>query len=109
MNTTLTLKDLQPSWDQNTSSFYHKAKVKEDQDTIKLYSYGTLACTIDKLTGEVTYILKASSTTTRHIHAFLVNYSQYAKQIANVGHFEYIVSKLHQNGCNVEPTVFERA
>ena len=54
------------------ASFYGKAKVVEDKDVLKLYSYDTLVATIEKTKNgfECHYLGKYSQTTTRHQKEF---------------------------------------
>lgn len=54
------------------ASFYGKAKVVQDKDTLKLYSYDTLVATVEKSKeGFVCHYLgKYSQTTTRHQKEF---------------------------------------
>lgn len=54
------------------ASFYGKAKVVEDKDILKLYSYDTLVATVEKTKeGFVCHYLgKYSQTTTRHQKEF---------------------------------------
>lgn len=63
--------DLQARYDSR-ASFYGKAKVVEDKDILKLYSYDTLVATVEKTNNgfECHYLGKYSQTTTRHQKEF---------------------------------------
>lgn len=65
--------DLRPEYDTR-KSFYNKARVDDDRDSTKLYSYNTLICTIDKRnnTIEFTDAYNFSQTTRRHLREFLL-------------------------------------
>ena len=62
------------------ASFYKKAKVEtitsENEEIIKLYSYGTLVATIIKVNNTITYHYfgQYSQTTTRHQKEFFKQY-----------------------------------
>lgn len=54
------------------ASFYGKAQVEQDEKEVRLYSYGTLVATIEKLEDcfRFHYLGKYSQTTTRHQKEF---------------------------------------
>jgi len=64
--------DLRPMYDSR-QSFYSKARVDDDKDSTKLYSYNTLICTIDKRNDTITFTdaYNYSQTTRRHLREFL--------------------------------------
>lgn len=56
----------------NVKSFYSKAIVMEDDNTLTLISYNTMVATIDKTTHEFMYLwCDYSATTARHVNEFL--------------------------------------
>jgi hypothetical protein len=66
---------LQPRYDR-CKSFYGKAQVIEEDNTIKLQSYDTIVATITNVNGKdfVDVYGLYSRTTTRHIHEFLTQH-----------------------------------
>lgn len=62
------MRELQPIYCRQ-KSFYHKAKVLEDKESIKLISYATMVAEVKN--GKPKIYGWYSATTTRHIKEFL--------------------------------------
>lgn len=65
--------DLRTQYD-NRQSFYGKARVDDNGDTVTLYSYNTPICTIDRTSHTITFTeyYNYSQTTRRHLKEFLL-------------------------------------
>jgi len=63
------MQDLKPT---NQKSFYGKAQInKKAPDCVELYSYGTLVCQFNLISGKFTRIWRNySATTMKHINDF---------------------------------------
>ena len=65
------MQELQPIYEK-VKSYYRKAHVMEEGNSIKLYSYGTLIASIKDHKMEVVYDLeKITQTTLRHLKEFM--------------------------------------
>ena len=66
--------ELSPIYDSR-KSFYGKAKIVKDGNTIKLQSYDTIVAEYEPMTGNLKINGYYTSTTARHINEFICQYA----------------------------------
>jgi hypothetical protein len=92
----ITTRELLPIYD-NAKSFYKKAMVMHYSDNggnnlNLLYSYETLAASIDTIKGRISVYNLESRTTTRHVKEFIRQYTFRAYSTQEIKRLFYVTS-----------------